>query len=393
MKKQFFLILALLLIYNSLLVAQSVGIGTNTPHASSQLEVVGTNKGLLMPRMTMAQRDLIPTPATGLIIYQTDNTPGFYFYNGSGWVQLSTGSATNYWAINGSNHIYNTNAGGRIGINTNNPGARLEVFGDALISGGGPFKIRDENSGNQSQVRFEKNDGTPTHQITHLGGTNPLLMILKVPASTYDWVMDANGRVGMGLSNPSVKLHLFGSSGEQLRLDATTDPQLGLAQDGVLKGVLRLGGDDIVLGAPGSNSAGRLIFRLGAADRMMVHPDGRLSVGTATPATGYLLSVNGKIISEEVRVELDVNWPDYVFKPGYKLPSLKQVENFIQKNHHMQGIPSAQQVKNEGIELGDMNKRLLEKVEELTLYLIQQSKEIDALKNKVAVLEKNNSNQ
>jgi len=394
MKKQVFLILALLLIYNSLLVAQSVGIGTNTPHASSQLEVVSTNKGLLMPRMTMAQRDLIPTPATGLIIYQTDNTPGFYFYNGSGWVQLSTGSATNYWAINGSNHIYNTNAGGRIGINTNNPGARLEVFGDALISGGGPFKIRDENVGNQSQVRFEKNDGTPTHQITHLGGTNPLLMILKVPASTYDWVMDANGRVGMGTAAPETKLHINGGStpGEVLRLDGT-NTQMLLAENNVTKAFFNLTGDDVKIGTLASNDNGRFIIRVNGGDRMFIHPDGRLSVGTATPATGYMLSVNGKIISEEVRVELDVNWPDYVFKPGYKLPSLEQVENFIQKNHHLQGIPSAQQVKNEGIELGDMNKRLLEKVEELTLYLIQQSKEIDALKNKVAVLEKNNSNQ
>jgi len=393
MKKQVFLILALLLIYNSLLVAQSVGIGTNTPHASSQLEVVSTNKGLLMPRMTLAQRNVIPSPATGLIVYQTDNTPGFYFYNGSSWVQLSTGSATNYWAINGSNQIYNTNAGGRIGVNTNNPGARLEVFGDVLISGGGPFKIQDDGT-NQSQFRFQKNDGTPTHQITHLGGTSPVLMIQKVPASTLDWVMDANGRVGMGTAAPETKLHINGGStpGEVLRLDGT-NTQMLLAENNVTKGFFNLTGDDVKIGTLASNDNGRFIIRLNGGDRMFIHPDGRLSVGTATPATGYMLSVNGKIISEEVRVELDVNWPDYVFKPGYKLPSLKQVENFIQKNHHLQGIPSAQQVKKEGIELGDMNKRLLEKVEELTLYLIQQSKEIDVLKNKVAVLEKNNSNQ
>lgn len=391
MKKQFFLILALLLIYNSLLVAQSVGIGTNTPHASSQLEVVSTNKGLLMPRMTLAQRNVIPSPATGLIVYQTDNTPGFYYYNGSTWIQLSTGAATNYWSLNGSNHIYNNN-GGRVGINTNSPAHFLDVYGDARVYGG-YLKLQDFNS-NNGTIQFLNTDGTPTHHMTHLNFNGGLLMIQKLPATHLDWVMDINGRVGMGTAAPETKLHINGGStpGEVLRLDGT-NTQMLLAENNVTKAFFNLTGDDVKIGTLASNDNGRFIIRVNGGDRMFVHPDGRLSVGTATPATGYMLSVNGKIISEEVRVELDVNWPDYVFKPGYKLPSLKQVENFIQKNHHLQGIPSAQQVKKEGIELGDMNKRLLEKVEELTLYLIQQSKEIDVLKNKVAVLEKNNSNQ
>jgi len=391
MKKQVFLIPALLLIYNSLLVAQSVGIGTSTPHASSQLEVVSTNKGLLMPRMTLAQRNVIPSPATGLIVYQTDNTPGFYYYNGSTWLQLSTGAATNYWSLNGSNHIFNNN-GGRVGINTNNPEHFLDVYGNARVFGG-YLKMQDFNS-NNGTIQFLNTDGTPTHHMTHLNFNGGLLMIQKLPATHFDWVMDINGRVGMGTTAPETKLHINGGStpGEVLRLDGT-NTQMLLAENNVTKGFFNLTGDDVKIGTLASNDNGRFIIRLNGGDRMFVHPDGRLSVGTATPATGYMLSVNGKIISEEVRVELDVNWPDYVFKPGYKLPSLKQVENFIQKNHHLQGIPSAQQVKNEGIELGDMNKRLLEKVEELTLYLIQQNKKIETLENKVSVLEKNSSNQ
>ena len=391
MKKQVFLIPALLLIYNSLLVAQSVGIGTSTPHASSQLEVVSTNKGLLMPRMTLAQRNVIPSPATGLIVYQTDNTPGFYYYNGSTWLQLSTGAATNYWSLNGSNHIFNNN-GGRVGINTNNPEHFLDVYGNARVFGG-YLKMQDFNS-NNGTIQFLNTDGTPTHHMTHLNFNGGLLMIQKLPATHFDWVMDINGRVGMGTTAPETKLHINGGStpGEVLRLDGT-NTQMLLAENNVTKGFFNLTGDDVKIGTLASNDNGRFIIRLNGGDRMFVHPDGRLSIGTATPATGYMLSVNGKIISEEVRVELDVNWPDYVFKPGYKLPSLKQVENFIQKNHHLQGIPSAQQVKNEGIELGDMNKRLLEKVEELTLYLIQQNKKIETLENKVSVLEKNSSNQ
>lgn len=382
----------LLLVITQTVFSQSIGVGTNTPDGSAQLDVTSTNKGVLLPRMTLAQRNLIPSPVAGLIVYQTDNTPGFYFYNGTSWLQLSTGSATNYWSLNGSNYIYNNNAGGRVGINTNNPASRLEVFGDVLISGGGPFKIQGDGGG-QSQFRFQKNDGTPTHQITHLGGTNPLLMIQKVPATTLDWVMDMNGRVGMGTTIPAVKMHIDGGniSGEVLRIEGP-NVQMGLATDGILKGFFNLTGDDIKIGSLASNDLGKFIIRLNGGDRMFVHPDGRVSIGIATPATGYMLSVNGKIISEEVRVELDVNWPDYVFKQDYKLPSLKQVESFIQKNSHLPGIPSAQQVKKEGIELGDMNKRLLEKIEELTLYLIQQNKMIETLENKVSVLEKNSSN-
>ena len=70
----------------------SAGVGTITPNASALFEMVSTSKGLLMPRMTKAQRDAIASPAAGLLIYQTDNTPAFYFYNGSEWKQLPIGN-------------------------------------------------------------------------------------------------------------------------------------------------------------------------------------------------------------------------------------------------------------------------------------------------------------
>src|SRR5690242_14057221 len=63
----------------------AAGIGTTTPNSSSLLEIKSTTKGLLIPRMTQAQRNAIHTPAKGLLIYQTDNNPGFYYYDGSAW--------------------------------------------------------------------------------------------------------------------------------------------------------------------------------------------------------------------------------------------------------------------------------------------------------------------
>lgn len=67
-----------------------VGIGTNTPDASAKLDITSTDKGLLTPRMTASQRGLITSPATGLLIYQTDGTTGFYYYTGTAWISLST---------------------------------------------------------------------------------------------------------------------------------------------------------------------------------------------------------------------------------------------------------------------------------------------------------------
>ena len=71
-----------------------VGIGTTTPDASSALDITSTTKGLLIPRMTAAERDAISSPATGLMIYQTDGTVGFYYYNGSSWSEVAATSKT-----------------------------------------------------------------------------------------------------------------------------------------------------------------------------------------------------------------------------------------------------------------------------------------------------------
>ncbi|MCS7177371.1 MAG: hypothetical protein NZ960_07155, partial [Candidatus Kapabacteria bacterium] len=86
------------------LAQQNVGIGTNTPHPSALLHLESTTKGLLIPRMTQAQRDAILSPATGLIIYQTDNNPGFYYYTGTTWVPLLSNVSGGglFWALGGN---------------------------------------------------------------------------------------------------------------------------------------------------------------------------------------------------------------------------------------------------------------------------------------------------
>ncbi len=90
--KQFFTFLAVVL-FTATAYAQ-VGVGTTTPDTSAALDITSTTKGLLIPRMTETQRDAISSPATGLMIYQTDGTVGFYYYNGSSWSEVAATSAT-----------------------------------------------------------------------------------------------------------------------------------------------------------------------------------------------------------------------------------------------------------------------------------------------------------
>lgn len=126
------------------------------------------------------------------------------------------------------------------------------------------------------------------------------------------------------------------------------------------------------------------------APKARLHVASSMVVGSSTtvPATGYLLSVNGKIMAEEVRVQLDADWPDYVFDKNYRLRPLTELEQFITANKHLPGIPSAGQVATEGLMVGDMQKRVMEKVEELTLYILQLNKENQELRKEIADLRK-----
>ena len=111
----------------------------------------------------------------------------------------------------------------------------------------------------------------------------------------------------------------------------------------------------------------------------------RFGIGTNTPSAE--LEVNGTIRSKEVKVEASP-WPDYVFEEAYDLRSLEATEQYIQRNKHLPEIPSAEEIQANGLVLGEMNRLLLQKVEELTLHLISKEKEINKLTEKVEQMEK-----
>ena len=97
----------------------------------------------------------------------------------------------------------------------------------------------------------------------------------------------------------------------------------------------------------------------------------------------YKLFVAKGILAEDYGIAPKSSWADYVFSKNYNLLKISEVATFIQKNNHLPDVPSAEQVAEEGYSQHDMNKVLLQKIEELTLYTIQQQKEIDALKTQL----------
>ncbi|PQJ15313.1 hypothetical protein BST99_05795 [Aureicoccus marinus] len=113
---------------------------------------------------------------------------------------------------------------------------------------------------------------------------------------------------------------------------------------------------------------------------MTIKENGNVGIGTTNPGE-WKLAVDGKIRAREIRVDNDA-WPDYVFTSDYELLTLDAVRAFIQQHGHLPHVPSAKEVESEGVALGEMNKILLEKVEEMTLYVLQLEERIQVLKEK-----------
>jgi hypothetical protein len=157
---------------------------------------------------------------------------------------------------------------------------------------------------------------------------------------------------------------------------------------GYQAGYFETGSDKLYI--DNSNTATPLVWGDFANDQVKLN--GKVGIGAVTtfPTTAggvsvstYKLFVSGGILTEEVRVSAVGTWADYVFKKNYNLKPLSEVETFIKENGHLPNVPSAAQVESEGIALGEMSKIQQEKIEELTLYIIDQNKEIEKLKTQV----------
>jgi hypothetical protein len=189
-----------------------------------------------------------------------------------------------------------------------------------------------------------------------------------------------NGKVGVGTTSPITPLDIRGD----LTLENGTNPMLYTGSGTVeLNRYLYLLNSASYRTASGLKAGGILVsdsYNYANPGKNDVIVKGSIGIGVAN-TQGYQLAVNGNIRAKEIKVET-ANWPDYVFAKDYALPSLKETEKHIQEKGHLPGIPSAQEVKSNGVDLGELNVKLLKKIEEMTLYIIDLEKRVKNIESK-----------
>ncbi|BFP40642.1 hypothetical protein FGF1_14870 [Flavobacteriaceae bacterium GF1] len=322
----------------------SVGIGTTAPsskldieqnhNSSTFVEITNTNTGNLARRgiatgngtlghtahffSTSANFDAVSTWASSGVL-NTDSQ----LLNG---LVLRTASGKIRFQPNGIEDKIVFSENGNVGIGSNNPNATLEIS---------------KNFDGSTSAYILNQNASPNSRAILLVGEQPF-------GGNYGYLAHHNS-------------DYVGNWGDYTYANSTW-----LSASDV-------NGLNIIAGNP----QGKIVFGTGTSEKMRLTTNGNLGIGTTDPDSK--LAVNGNIHAKEVKVDL-VGWPDYVFKKGYDLPSLAEVEQHIREKGHLINIPSATEVEENGLQLGEMNKLLLEKIEELTLYTLQQQEELEAQK-------------
>lgn len=270
---------------------------------------------------------------------------------------------TSPWTIAGDD-IFNSNTG-KLGIGTQSPAERLHIVGNELLDGKLAIgtTIRPELALNlHGNSNFEGNMYIADPNDGH---TDPTLVAVGFLYGTGTKRLGVDGRIGIGTLDPQTNLDVRGNS--IMTQSSSSSPVLTLNQyDDNAPALLLSNGQDkgaglrIQAGVKGHN-----YYMLDVADNA---------------GNSYLRvsGTNGVTYAREVQVTLGT-FPDYVFEKDYKLRSLSELENFINANKHLPNIPSAKEVdENQGVKLGELNVKMLEKIEELSLYLIEQNKKLEA---------------
>ncbi|HWK08192.1 MAG TPA: hypothetical protein VNS58_31405 [Puia sp.] len=268
-----------------------------------------------------------------------------------------TGSmAHSQWTLpDASNNIHNTNTG-FVGIGVTNPTAALHVAYEGFPS---------------LSVAVTGNRANATTQLS-----TSLAVIADNNTQT-----SSSGAVAWDFYNNGTNPSWSGALLEHV----------GTAVTGNQYGVLAANQGELLFqnvsnGVIASNGANIFISPLGTVSACFL-TNGNVGIGTTNPGTNKL-AVEGTIGARKVIVTLSNPFPDYVFKPGYELPSLKSVEKYIAANGRLQDMPSADSVAQHGLDLGNTQAKLLEKIEQLTLYTIDLQKQVGDMQKQIDELKK-----
>ena len=249
-----------------------------------------------------------------------------------------------------------TSAGLGIGYNTS--GSHLTIGANGRMYMAGQSMPRWNNSFSSYVMESKYYYGHSNSGDIYLGESNNDIYV--------------RGKIGIGTNGPNSKLDIRGD----LRVGNGTK-YIKMLYDGAHNIIECVGSSTLV----NYYNREKIQFcgEVGMSKSLLVNNS--IGIGTSTVPTGYKLAVDGRIIAEELVIDLSENWPDYVFKDTYKLRPLSEVEKFVQSNHHLPEIPSETEIEENGVSVGMMNNLLLKKIEEITLYLIEQEKEIESLKS------------
>jgi hypothetical protein len=273
-------------------------------------------------------------------------------------------------------------ATGSIGIGITAGGDRLTVrdaIRVATVDGHGGYYAADAPTGGNSIFSLTRQGNNLG--ITSWDGIGFSTNAHTGPSTAYNMFIDNSGRIGIGNSSPVAKLDITGTfitGSSSSNIDPANVNLNFLANSSkLLIGWNRSAGDgetDFIANQGVGGTGGFTFYNHDNSNvetgLLWIRGNGDVSIGTPN-SRGYKLAVNGKIRATEIQVELS-NWPDYVFQTDHNLPTLTEVKSYIDKNHHLPGIPSAIEVATKGINLGEINKALTQKIEELTLYLIEK---------------------
>jgi len=320
----------------------NVGIGVTTPGV--KLEVKGSG------RFTDAG-----AATTGVGLEMDYITSGDY---GRVLSYDRTNSAYKPLRLNGSIILLNESSGGNVGIGTTTPAYRFHsvttgntAIAASLLYGDYYGTAIGTGNGSSSNYAFGVFGNMNSNGTAKTGGVQNLLFIR------------GDGNVAIGSNNPSYKLDVVGNgvfrtnvpgSDSYIYIDATSG--------------------FVTTGKNSTSTLQPLRFGVNNTEYMRISTTGNVGIGTTNPGT-YALAVAGTVAAQAVKVTQS-NWSDYVFDDGYKLASLSEVENYINQNKHLPDVPSAKEVTTNGIDLGDNQAVLLKKIEELTLYSIEQDKKL-----------------